>query len=146
MSAAGREVQVALRFQPGVNVAIPVGYQLWEDSNRHHLRARLRTAVRRGEVESAGDWRVSKGGAASVLVKPLQVRRQRSAARIAMVVVAAATAAGVGALVWHSRYVLMSFLLMLAGIVLLVLGITRRSGNRAGGCSCVIHGLKGCKG
>lgn len=147
MSTVGREIETAnsgvlvpLKYERGVSVRVPIGHQLMEDASQHRLRARLHAASRRGELEVVSGWRVARSGAAAVVVKPIREPRSPVPWWIAGTATALSALAGVGIMLYQTRYIWMA----LAGVLLVVFGIARLLGNHSGGC-VGIH-CSGCRG
>lgn len=133
MTMQGREIE--LRCQPEARMFVPDGYELVEHPNRHELHAWLSAAVRRGEVERTGAYRVNKGGAAAVVVKRLRQPRSPVPWYVAICTTAMGALVGAGIMLWHSRYIWLT----LAGVALLTAGAVRLLGSHSGACECLIH-------
>jgi hypothetical protein len=81
------------------------GYQLWEDTNRHRLAARLAAAVKRGEVEVAQQWQETRHGCAYVVVKVICEPRSRVPWYVGATVLALSAAMGIGVALYESRWI-----------------------------------------
>lgn len=113
-----RNVRILPRVQdvPAVGGRMPENgsrYQIWRDTNRNQLLARLASARGKGYVEQVTPMKRTQRGDFAMVVKVIRDAPSRTPWYISATVVSISASFAIGLAAWHARYVFLS----LAGII-----------------------------